>query len=220
MKQGVLIERNNSKNLLISFGGFKQGLGMPVFEFYNSFSSVTCDKIFIKDDNKAWYHKGIDEDLYSINLIYKYIKGVISEGDYEKVCFVGNSMGGYAAILFGVLLNVDEILVFSPQTFINKWSRFIYKDKRWGIQMNEIYKYKNRSVEYFDLKRFLKRNKYYSGKLSLYYSINDKLDKIHAERLKNINFVELFPIDFGGHNIVRELKKTGDLNKILSKLYN
>lgn len=220
MKQGVLIEKNNSKNLLISFGGFKQGMGMPVFEFYNCLNSVSCNKIFIKDDYQAWYHKGINEDLSSMNLLAKYLEGIILEGNYKKVCFVGNSMGGYAAILFGVLLNVDEILVFSPQTFINKWYRFKYNDKRWGIQINEIYKHQNSSNKYFDLKSFLKRNKKYSGKLSLYYSINDKLDKIHAERLKKINFVEYFPIDLEGHNIVRELKNSGDLNRILSKLYN
>ena len=35
-KTSILSEINNNKQLLVSFGGIQQGLGIPVFEFFNS----------------------------------------------------------------------------------------------------------------------------------------------------------------------------------------
>lgn len=60
-KIGKLEEFNGNKNLLVSFGGIAQGLGMPVFEFFNSISDIPCDKIFLRDFHQAWYQKGVDE---------------------------------------------------------------------------------------------------------------------------------------------------------------
>src|SRR5690554_1592733 len=91
---GILIESNGSTNLLVSFGGLRMGLGMPVFEFYNSLEHVQCDKIFIKDINQAWYHKGINADLADIHTIAGFLKAEIEKGGYTNVCFMGNSMGG------------------------------------------------------------------------------------------------------------------------------
>ena len=34
-ENGILEDLNGYKNLLISFGGIRQGLGIPVFEFFN-----------------------------------------------------------------------------------------------------------------------------------------------------------------------------------------
>lgn len=38
--KGILIDFNGRKNLLVLFGGIHQGLGMPVFEFFNSISDI------------------------------------------------------------------------------------------------------------------------------------------------------------------------------------
>lgn len=39
-------------------------------------------------------------------------------------------MGGYAAMLLCHLLNVDTDIIFSPQTFIDKWNRILFNDRR------------------------------------------------------------------------------------------
>ena len=52
-KEGILISRAGSRNLLVSFGGINQSLGMPVFEFYNSIKDIDCDKIFLRDFNQS-----------------------------------------------------------------------------------------------------------------------------------------------------------------------
>jgi len=37
---------------------------------------------------------------------------------YERVVFLGNSGGGYAALLFGALLHVDKVVAFVPPTVL------------------------------------------------------------------------------------------------------
>lgn len=217
--KGILFEKHGHSNLLVTFGGINQNMGMPVFEFYKSLNKIKCDKCFIRDFNQAWYHLGVSHDHKSIEALKKHLKKIISEGNYKSVSFVGNSMGGYAAILFGVLLNVDNILVFSPQTFIGKWKRMLNRDKRWTKQINRIHKSKIGNREYFDLKTILNSSNTFKGAISIFFSKNDKLDSVHSKRLKHFNFVKLNEMDLGGHNLVKELKMNGKLDTILAELF-
>src|SRR5690554_3142961 len=217
---GILIENNGSASLLVSFGGIRMGLGMPVFEFYNSLENVPCDKIFITDPNQGWYHKGINSELTDIYKIAGFLKAEIEKAAYTNVCFIGNSMGGYAAMVFGSLLNVPHIIAFSPQTFIDKWNRFFFQDKRWSAQLQRVYGYPQRGREFFDLKKHLNSSSLdFTGNIAIYYSKKDKLDGIHAERLRKFESVNLNPYDFGGHQLIRALKESGQLSGIFSQIF-
>jgi len=213
-RKGLLVEINNKKHLLVSFGGIRQGLGIPVFEFFNSLVTMDCDKIFFRDYEQAWYHKGVDSEIDSIDKILIFLKKIIKEEEYKKVCFLGNSMGGFAAILFGSILNVDKIIAFAPQIFIDKKNRFFKADSRWKEQIVNLYNSPGISSEYFDLKKVIK-NSNLKVDIDIYYSSKHNLDRKHAERLKNINNITLHPINNGGHSVVKELRDSGDLKKLL-----
>lgn len=45
---------------------------------------------------------------------------------------MGTSAGGYAALLFGYLLEADTAVAFAPQTFISPQERKRYGETRWG----------------------------------------------------------------------------------------
>ncbi len=215
---GCLADFNGHKNLLVSFGGISQGLGIPVFEFFNSISDIQCDKIYFRDYNQAWYQKGVDSEFNHLDDIIKYLKIKITNNNYDKVCFLGNSMGGYAAILFGSILNIDTVISFAPQTFINRFNRRLYSDKRWSLQINEIYTFKNKRKEYFDLKKHLKNN-LDRTQINIYYSPKHKLDKKHAERLKKEKNVILHPIEEGGHFIVKHMRNNGELKSLIKSSF-
>lgn len=217
---GILIELNNNKNLLVSFGGINQGLGIPVFEFFNSLKELECDKIFIRDFNQMWYQNGADKNIDSILELRNFLEEKMVEGKYEKVCFMGNSMGGYGAILFGTMLNVHNIISFAPQTFIDTFNRLISFDYRWKKQMNSIHKNPRKVKSFFDLKVYLNKNDNYNSIISIYYSSKHRLDKIHAERLKNIKGVQLFSFKEGGHSVVKTLRDSGKLNILLKEIFN
>ena len=219
-KKGNLTDFKGSKNLLVSFGGIKQGLGMPVFEFFNSISDIPCDKIFLRDFNQAWYQKGVDDELDHIDKVIEYLKNVLSKNKYDKVCFLGNSMGGYGALLFGSILNVDCVISFAPQSFIDKRNRIINFDIRWIKKINNIYRFEKKRMQYFDLKEHLNTNPSYKTQLNIYYSPKHRLDKKHAERLKELKNVILHPIQKGGHEVVKIVRNNGELKDLIISTFD
>jgi hypothetical protein len=216
---GIFLENVGNENLLVSFGGINQGLGIPVFEFFNSITSLKCDKIFFRDFKQMWYQQGIDEDINGLIDFKDFIGKKIQNKKYKKIVFVGNAMGGYAAILFGYLLNVDNIISFAPQTFIDWKNRLIFWDRRWRKQMEIVYRNMNKYPEYFDLKKHLQITQEYTCKIDVYYSSKHRLDKLHAERLKSLKNVSLHPYSNGGHGVVKTLRDSGELQLILSGLF-
>jgi len=211
---GVLVEQNGFRNLLVSFGGIRAGMGMPIFEFYNSFDSFQCDKIFIKDEKQCWYQKGINDSIPTIGAVEQYLREIIA--GYDKVCFTGNSMGGYAALYFGKILNVHKVIAFSPQSFIERKKRWIYRDRRWALEIENCYQSPNLCRTSLDLKVFFKRNKCdFPGHMEIYYSNNDRLD----ERMARFKYIKLISFDYGDHGLVRNLKENGDLVEILENAF-
>ena len=194
--------------LLVSFGGVGKK-----FEFFGIISNLECDKIYIKDPSQSWYQKGIDHIINNIDKLISYLSEKVKE--YKKVCFLGNSMGGYAAILFGVLLNIDHVFSFSPQTFIDKENRNYYNDSRWSEHIEKIYNYNDVIKKYFDIINIL--NEQYKTIISIYYSSSDKLDEIHSLRLKDKKNIFLDCRPEGGHSLVKLIRNSGELKQIIIK---
>ncbi|GAA4840654.1 hypothetical protein [Algivirga pacifica] len=213
--KGNLSDLQGHKNLLVSFGGVSQGLGVPVFEFFNSIADIPCDKIFLRDFHQAWYQKGVDEELNHVDKVITYLQDIISTHSYERVCFIGNSMGGYAALLFGSILNVDQVIAFAPQTFIDKWHRFLYRDRRWKKELAEVYTFEGQKKMFFDLKKYLSEHRSSTTQLSIYYAHKHRLDRGHAKRLKSIPNVVLHPVKEGGHEVVKAIRNKGELKAII-----
>jgi hypothetical protein len=126
MPSHLIHDGNKSDTLIVSFGGMGRKFGgiMP-FEFLNFLTKHfnNIDKHFYTDIHGEWYHKGIDGISTSIDETVIYLKRYIYK--YKNVIFLGVSAGGYAAILFGSLLNVNKVLAFVPQTKLN---RKLYKN--------------------------------------------------------------------------------------------
>lgn len=202
-----------SNTLLVCFGGIKGKLPIPVFEFFNSLSEFEINKIFIRDFRQSWYHQGILHHSKNIEETLIFLKKLIENENVTKVIFLGNSAGGYAAILFGALLNVNEIIAFSPQTFLNKLNRFLKRDNRWEREIKNLYKSIS-SNNFLDLKKVL--NSYnYNSNIHIYFASNHKLDTSHALHIKNCKNVFLFPIKDGSHEVIKHLRDNGDLKNIV-----
>lgn len=216
--KGILCDFNNRSNLLVSFGGIKQGIGVPMFEFFNSLKDLDCDKIYLRDFEQAWYFKGVDQEISNFHELIEYLKYIINKNNYRNVCFLGNSMGGFGALLFGSLLNVNKIIAFSPQTFIDFNNKLRFFDYRWISQIFKIYLQRNKDSLYFDLLSIFQLNSFESN-VHIYYSIQHRLDSLHSERLVVFNNVNLHPVEKKGHSIVKYLRDTGDLKIILSSIF-
>jgi len=51
---------SKSDVMLIAFGGLKKGIGkITPFEFFNLTKGIEVKKIYVRDMNQAWYHRGL-----------------------------------------------------------------------------------------------------------------------------------------------------------------
>lgn len=206
-----ILKQGTTNTLVITFGGIRQGVGMPVFEFQNILKKYNCHQVFIRDSKQAWYQNGV-MGYESIEILKAKLE-TITNG-YPNVIFIGNSMGGFAAIMFGVLLNITKVIAFSPQTFIDRLRRWRYGDKRWSTQIKEVHLSKiNKKT---NLKNIIRITNH-TTIINVYYSNSDKLDKVHAERLNLLENVVLNSYNYGGHNLIKEMRANNELLKVLDE---
>ena len=198
---------DNSEILVVAFSGMATQLSMPPAEFMRTFVSKNISVIFIKDFWQCWYQKGLLGLTKNVDETAMFLKQELSEINAKKVIFIGTSAGGYASILFGILLNIDEILSFSPQTYIEK--KVFAKFKSVDSRIDDI----NFTSPYLDLSK-IPESQSYSGKMNIYYGDQNKHDKQHARKLSQFKSVNLIDLPTNTHNTAKYLKDQGKLNKI------
>jgi hypothetical protein len=135
---------NGRSNLIVCFGGMALCFcGVLPFEFLRYLQSNftdKCDLVFFTDKHQCWYHKGLDGITTNVDETVAYINNITSAGNYEKVIFIGTSMGGYAAILFGSLCNnVSNVISFIPQTKVRRPVDLKFADIKPFINNNTQY---------------------------------------------------------------------------------
>lgn len=134
-----------------------------------------CGKIiFVRDVHKQWYVEGINEECNSVDKTVQLLKS-LTEG--YKIITVGNSAGGYAAVLFGCKLNADKIFSISGQFFLSN-----------TLSGKLISKHKNQEEysRYYDLRNLIKN---YSGKIFYLFPCKSEIDIQqckHIEDIKNL----------------------------------
>jgi hypothetical protein len=220
MNKAIEIELSTSKDrLYIFFGGIAAGIAMPPFEFYASARIMSDTKVFLRDFGQCWYQNGLEgitEDVYSTA---RHIEDIIRQVDCREVFFVGNSMGGFAAILFSTLIGIGETIAFAPQTFVSPELRTKHRDDRWAMQIAEMHeKCRHRRME-LDLRPLL-LGREEQRKISVFVSRDDKLDYLHALHIKDIPGVIFHEMGGGGHNVVKLLRAEGKLPAIMSGKYS
>lgn len=141
-----LSKRN--KPLIIAFGGMAGALEIPPFEFFNLTKKLKVNRIYLRDFSQTWYHSGILGESGNIEDRAIYLANKIKNSEANKVVLFGNSMGGYAAILFGILINADIVHAFVPQTSLFDVGHVRYKNKIMHVKDTFDNKY-------FDLRRLI-----------------------------------------------------------------
>ncbi|WP_449189765.1 hypothetical protein [Treponema lecithinolyticum] len=146
-----------------------------------TFLKKTGKLIFVRDIYKQWYFNGINTEL---NTIEKTAQQLKQETRGYQIITVGNSAGGFAAVIFGILLNAEKIFSFSGQFDLYseiKTNPFLLKAKQ--------SKDKNR---YFNITNYVTKHKipvYY------FYPYHNKEDLKQAENISNVSSVFSFKIN-------------------------
>lgn len=209
--------QEQGKTLVLCFGGLALGMGMPPFEFVRTLEKFDVNTVFLRDFGQAWYHKGLQGYGDSIDELLPRLREVIDNAQPNKVVALGNSSGGYAALLFGSLLGVEHVIAFAPQTSIGLGFRLKVREHRWPLQILRTYRHPKRRADYFDLKEYFESNGAGFDSAELHYPSPHRLDRLYAEHLHGVDSIKLVPHGSAqGHGMVRHLRDNGQLNQLLS----
>jgi hypothetical protein len=188
----------DSETLVISFAGHDRMFGLiPRFEFVNFMETrfKNISRHFYTDKYLNSYHQGIHEITNNIDETIDYLRNEIK--NYKNVICLGVSSGGYAAILFGSLLNINYVLAFIPQT--------LRRNKNIDEKYRDISKFINGTTKY-----------YLYGDLS----VSDVTNHHHISQCERISHhSNVFLIKKKYINL-KEMRDTGELFAILNSLVN
>ncbi|GAB4341412.1 MAG: hypothetical protein Kow0089_15780 [Desulfobulbaceae bacterium] len=192
--------------LLICFASIGGKLPTPPFEFQGVARPHRTNKLFLRDLHRSWYHAGLADVTSGIEETAAFLREKVRETGASRVITMGNSMGGYAALLFGKLIDAAVIHAFSPQTVLHD-ERYIRNKERIAA-VHERY-----PATFFDLKPVMEKPG--EGLVHIYYDMTNSIDRKHAGRLKKVDGARFYRFIGGGHGLVRFMRETGQLARIL-----
>jgi len=202
-----------SKSVYFIFGGIFGEMGLPRYEFHRTAEELHANKIFFRDFAQAWYQRGLPELGPGISGIDEYVRSTIDNTGATKVRFVGNSMGGFAALLFCARAGVGRAIAFAPQTFVSAEQRELHGDTRWAPNIARLHENLT-GDEVLDLGPFV-RDVNPGVEADVYVGSDDPLDLAHVEALSGLPNIVVHKVEVGGHAIVRALRDAGELVAIL-----
>jgi len=160
---------------------------------------------------QSWYHDGVVGLGDSLGAVADGLGSRLS--GYSRKIFIGNSMGGFAALFFGQALTADAVVAFDPQTFISPSKRLRHQDFRWGRQVRGVHWRWGLRSHVFDLAsyRFPMAKVHVGGGM--------KLDVIHARNITDSG-AEIVIRSGAKHDLVKQYRASGELEDILRNVVN
>ena len=144
-----------SKKLVIFFSDL--GEWNTLFNLHNKSLNFNFNKLYL-NDNHLWFLKGIPNISNNIQTTIKYLQYKIEESKCNEVIMVGYSTGGFAALLYGNILNISSVVTFNPYTYLDEKTRKNYSDNRWDDYMGLKYLQKTSDINDLNLKKLNKSN--------------------------------------------------------------
>ncbi|HBB33701.1 MAG TPA: hypothetical protein DDZ80_27120 [Cyanobacteria bacterium UBA8803] len=214
--------------LIISFG-FVSWDSPARFDFYGRTKKLAnlvnkpINRILVRDVSNSWYHNGIPGLGSNVDEVAESLKQLIKQISPSKVITIGQSMGAYAAIMFGQLIGADRVIAFGPLSFLESEKARAIGDKRW-LSVMEGLEANLPEVRYFDLLELCQQSSYSPEIQILYGQKPDpetpgevNLDDFHATRMNALSNCTLHPYQDSGHAIVKHLIDNKQIDHVLAK---
>ncbi|MGH2795986.1 MAG: hypothetical protein ACRDKG_16970 [Actinomycetota bacterium] len=197
--------------VLVAFGGLYMRVGIADYEFYDLTADLPAGLIFMRDRTRRVYQNGLPQLGGTFPEMAENLRQLIGD---RRWIGVGNSGGGFAALMFGALAGADEVHAFASVTFLDRRRRKRHKDERFAEDIDAINADPNVTRRYLDVKPWMKR-RLKPTRFHLYYSEAYGMDRLHAERLRKVPGTVLHPSAGKGHGVIRDFARSGELKEIL-----
>jgi hypothetical protein len=196
-------EPGDNGRAVISFAGVGYALGgIQVEEFRRSLDGSHFDIYYVIDKERRWYNRCHDAVLATINRS-------LGERRIAGTFTLGNSMGGFGAVLFaGALAECRRAVAFSPQSSV--WPAVVPFEDRWREWTQHISDW---LVP--DAVPQMRRGLSYV----LFFGAADMRDQRHIDRFAaGAGEALLCRIEESAHGVAAEIKRHGLLVPLLDAL--
>lgn len=169
-------------------------LDKDYYEWRNCKINAAQKHIFLRDVNKQWYLSGINENIATPNALLEFLK---KETNGYDIITVGSSAGGYAAILYGILLNASRVFAFNAQLEINS---LLDTDEKTNPLVLRLKDSKERML--YDLSSLVKQSKNIA--INYFVSVNSSWDKSQLTNIQEngaAKFVNIIRFESSHHGI-------------------
>jgi hypothetical protein len=209
----VMVDRvADAAVLLVSFAVFPGADGKAAFDFVGVTSQLPATRVFFRDPKMLWYQMGVENVGRTVPEVAAYVKRLRMQEQVNRVVVIGNSGGGFAAILFGTLAGADEIHAFNPSTKL-----LVESDTSYPEQLALLHREAGLDNPYIDLRKILLQKPDANPAIYIHYSSGDKKDRHQAQYLRDIPHVHLLQYPFVSHHLARYLAKRGVLTEIVQE---
>lgn len=195
---------DSSTDLLVIFSHL--AARPPKFGWYRTFDDIDINKLFVNCDGHEWYRGGIS-GLGSGGLegSIREIKKIAQQiSPNASIYTAGGSMGGYAAILYGALLNCQGVYAAGCETILRlpggRSTRILNSD-----HLSHVY-CDLRALNKIDLPIFMP------------FGEMDLVDTLCAGSLAQYPKVRVYSVLDGEHGVSRTLQDRGELVPAVEKM--
>ncbi len=226
--EDVLVDRVVPGEILVIAFGFVSWETRPNFDFFGRLKKLEqnsgrhINKVLVRDSGNSWYHRKIDGLGDHPDQTAEALRALIVAIAPSKVITIGQSMGAYAAVMYGLLLKVESVIAFGPLSFLDVGQALLYHERRWLAVMRDLAQNPPPSG-YYDLAALPR------GHTAMHLIFGTKpdqanatesvnLDAMHAHRLAALGNCTLYPYPYSGHPVVQHLIDTRRINALLARL--
>jgi len=197
----VTLIREDSDQLCLVYAAYRGNLSVDALTFFSRAGMFERNLAFFRDAGGGFYQGGVSEAVSSFAALLEWQRGFLSTLPHVRRVFcLGTSMGAVAALIYGRLLDAEEVWAFAPPT-----TRLEEHMASAPLDLPE---------EQADLARLLAST---SGRtiFNVYYNAGHEPDEPAALRLSGCPRVRLHACDGVGHDVVSPMIRSGRIETLL-----
>ena len=199
---------------LLIFTGGRNGFSMPIPVLDRYISTFPAAAIYLKDLNRFRFLAGIRSLGQDLDETVEALREMLSRHGIQRTRTIGNCLGGFAAVRYGIALGADRIVAFSAPT---------YAPDAPETRLTQLKSFaRNRALNRFgheglDLKGWLDRHGE-GRQIDLFYDEDEALDRDYAQHVESCPGVRLHWRQRANKDVqlCRAIAETEDFRALLS----
>jgi hypothetical protein len=212
-----MVKKGDGLPLIITFGGcgIDPDTGRAQYALRNTLRDEDVNQIRLRDQYSCWFHNGVQGASTDIQSTVHYLRDLIQDFKADRILCSGASGGGYAAILFGSLLNVTGVVALAPQTILHRGIRCQAHGNLYLLKWTDGNgSWEHTKQQYADLLDLPPSE----TKIFIVYGSQDLVDAYHAQRIQHRPNIQLKKVAGDHSTAIIGARDSGMLTTLLREM--